>query len=546
MKNVVLISIDDLRFDAVGRYFDRSRFAKYDLQCVADTPTLDALASGSVSFGQCIAPSSFTPPSHASMLTGVYPRRHSVHTFYHRLPEHVRTLAEILKEHGFRTFAKVENSSLRLLELTRGMDLVDDHVDDGPELVDHLVSSGAAAGGPCLVFIHLFDCHSPYGLIKGKGSADHVQHYLDHVRDICVRRGIDYERIEARSRQEARVVCRDYDAQGRYVQTLNRMRGLDFALKDELRRLGVFYDEMISSYLWGVSLFDRLKLRPLLARLESSGLLDDAVLIVTSDHGEARHIDLEGDIYFSNGFDLHEGHIRVPLMIRAPDMADSGEVSQPVSLVDIVPTVLELLGIAFDAGRFDGVSLAPLLCGQAGPDPDRAVYGECWAYRGGFNQFGQAGWQKKGFLRKRMVRVDGFKLVRLGSDVTVETLEMMPARQAIERLYNDVLGRFPSIAEVIAWRALLESGRVTIQEMFELFTAKVAATLGKHALIDTERDFEDQDNLFDDPKYGQVRDRLLGLLGRYEMLGEDGGLEADLTPVTREQLNEHLRALGYL
>ncbi len=546
MNNIVLISIDDLRYDCIGRYFDRRRFSRYDLRHEADTPVIDRLAAEAASFGQCIAPSSFTPPSHASMLTGLYPRRHGVHTFYDMLPGNVPTLTEILKEHGFRTWARIENSSLRLLDLTRGMEFVDDHADEGKELFDHLLSREPFAGERNFVFIHLFDCHSPYGFIKGKGNQRHVHRYVDHVKEICTRRGIDFDRIDGQSQREARFICRDHASQSEYIQTLTRMRGLDFALKAELRNRGVFYDEMVSSYLRGVSLFDRIKFRAVLDSLESCGLGDDSLLIVTSDHGEARHIDLDGDIYFSNGFDLHEGHIRVPLIVRGPGITQPREISQPVSLTDLPPTVLDLAGIAYDPTRFDGVSLGPLLTAEAPEDDHRAVYGECWAYRGGFNQFGQIGWQRKGFRRKRMVRTGRFKLVRLGNDLTVESLAILPIRDAIERLYNDVLGRFPSICEVVVWKWLLEKGSISVEEMFDLFTEKIARTIGKYALIDPAHDCEDENNLFEDDAYRAVRGPLLRLLDRYDQRDGDDRAGHHLTARQEEKVKEHLRALGYL
>jgi len=120
MKNIILISMDDLRFDCVGKFFDRKRFRNYDLAYYPETPVIDDVAARGVSFSQCIAPSSFTPPSHTTMLTGLYPNRHGIQTFYDELRSEVTTLTEIMKKSGFNTLAKIENSSLRLQNITRG------------------------------------------------------------------------------------------------------------------------------------------------------------------------------------------------------------------------------------------------------------------------------------------------------------------------------------------------------------------------------------------------------------------------------------------
>ena len=123
MERVVLISIDTLRADHLGLY-------GYPADV---SPHIDRLADRSVVFNHAVASNSITLPSHATLLTGTRPTRHGVHdnTTFH-LEESHQTLAEHLRERGFRTAAIV--GSLALAErfgLDQGFDSYDDDLDAG-------------------------------------------------------------------------------------------------------------------------------------------------------------------------------------------------------------------------------------------------------------------------------------------------------------------------------------------------------------------------------------------------------------------------------
>src|SRR5688572_10223671 len=93
-RNLLLIVVDTLRRDHLGAY----GYGK------PTSPNLDALAKESVLFERCLAPSSWTGPSTASLLSGLYPARHGAHE-YERIPDQVEMLAETLRDAGFRTGA---------------------------------------------------------------------------------------------------------------------------------------------------------------------------------------------------------------------------------------------------------------------------------------------------------------------------------------------------------------------------------------------------------------------------------------------------------
>src|SRR3989442_10291765 len=94
--DVILITIDTLRADRLGCYGYRA----------IETPNIDAIARDGIRFAQAVAQCPITLPSHCSILTGTYPMYHGVRdNSGYRLPAEHLTLAEVLKQHGYRTGA---------------------------------------------------------------------------------------------------------------------------------------------------------------------------------------------------------------------------------------------------------------------------------------------------------------------------------------------------------------------------------------------------------------------------------------------------------
>ena len=126
--------------------------------------------------------------------------------------------------------------------------------------------------------------------------------------------------------------------------------------EDEMALLSDLYDAELGAL--------DAELGTLLDGLDAAGILDDTVVVITSDHGE--HLGEHG--LMDHKFSLHRTLTRVPLLVRYPDRFDCGRVvEQPVRLEDVMPTVLELAGVAVPDG-LDGESLTGGLDG-------RLVYG---------------------------------------------------------------------------------------------------------------------------------------------------------------------------
>jgi arylsulfatase A-like enzyme/Tfp pilus assembly protein PilF len=166
-QNVLLITIDTLRGDALGCYGGPAR-----------TPALDALAAGGVRFDAAHAHAVTTLASHASILTGTYPFQHGIRdNSGYRLPAPSRTVATLLKQVGYSTGAFVAAFPLHSrFGLNQGFDVYDDrfgdtHAPDEFAMPERPASAvvplardwiARTSAQPWFAWVHLFDPHAPY------------------------------------------------------------------------------------------------------------------------------------------------------------------------------------------------------------------------------------------------------------------------------------------------------------------------------------------------------------------------------------------------
>ena len=302
--NVLLITIDTLRADALGSYANAQ----------ASTPWLDRLAAGGVRFSRAHAHNVVTLPSHANILSGRYPFRHGVReNSGFRFPQDVPTLATLLKERGYRTGAFVSAFPLDIrFGLARGFDVYDDrygksverHAFREPErpgpatvaaAVAWLGAAGGAGGsggvggtGPWFAWVHLYEPHFPYAPPEPFASRFKSNLYLGEVA------------------------------------------AADAALE------------------------------PLLKPIVEQGGGGRTLVVVTGDHGES--LGEHGEL--THGLFAYEATLRVPLIVYQPRLFGPRVVDDPVRHVDILPTVLDAVGAA-PPGGIDGASLLPEAAGVA-------------------------------------------------------------------------------------------------------------------------------------------------------------------------------------
>ena len=301
--SVILVSLDTLRADHVGFYGHHR----------ATTPYLDRLARESIVFEHAYAPAAWTLVSHMTMLTGLYPRQHGVIREDLAVSEEIPLLAEILEQHGYQTAGLYFRGWIDARHgFARGFDVFLAH-DDMEEAELHMqdVLSSLIPERPFFLFIHLFDIHSGH-LGRGERPLYEPPDPFDRIFD-----------------REAREKLAGIDCEDCWE---GRVRLSD----DQLEALRTLYDGSIR-YVDG-------KLADWVEDWRERGLLDRALLIVTSDHGEA--LGQRGGKIKGHGGLFQEG-LRVPLLVRFPDGRHAGRrFPSPVSLVDVVPTILREAGLA--------------------------------------------------------------------------------------------------------------------------------------------------------------------------------------------------------
>ena len=173
IRTVVLITIDTLRADRVGAYG----------WTAARTPAIDALAARGVRFARAFATAPITLPSHASLLTGLYPPGHGSRHNGMKVSAGSATLAMVLREQGWATGAFVGAFPLdRRFGLDRGFDQYGDRMPRGPDgrllnerpgsqVVDEALAwIGGIGDQPALLWVHLFEPHAPYDAEPARGT----------------------------------------------------------------------------------------------------------------------------------------------------------------------------------------------------------------------------------------------------------------------------------------------------------------------------------------------------------------------------------------
>ena len=421
--NLILISIDTLRADRLGCYgYDRPT-----------SPSLDRLASEGVLFERATANSPWTLPSHGSMLTGLFPKNHGLTRNAALLSASIPTLAELLSASGYVTLGL--SSSIFVSErngLHRGFDrfrreLVGDRVSDetyARAQVDQAIQwlEDLPGSSPFFLFWHNYDLHSNY---TPESSF----------------RALFERPLES-----------SVDGTTAQLQAFRRgeleLSGADFA------RLGDLYDGEIRE-------FDQ-ELGRFLAYLEESGLREDTVLVVTSDHGE--EFGEHGGVL--HGRTQYQEVLHVPLVVAGPGIPGSRRVPGLTQLSDVFSTLLELSGT--ESPPVDGTSLVRAWSeGPRFPGPERLSFAEA-DHRNEENDI------------KRAVRLGEWKLLldRLSGESRLFDLRSDPGESI------DVSDREPEIAErLLAALERYQAGGATVAESRTLTDDEIA-TLRSLGYID--------------------------------------------------------------
>ncbi len=311
-RHVVFISLDTVRADHLGFHRDFAGGAG------VRTPNLDALAREAIVLDDLMTVVPTTLASHVSLFTGKYPHFHGVPRNGYVLNPENAFLPAILRDEGFRTAAVIGSFAL---DGSTGFDLGFEHYDQEYEIVHgqredafHLARDaaavtdaalawldGAAASDRLFLFAHYFDAHAPY-----RPPAALKDHYARSSR---------YQTWLARSQGAAGLDDRDRATATAYAGEIDYLDGEIGRLLDSLREREI---------------------------------LDDALLVVTSDHGENLKAHPQN---WSHGFTVYQDTVRIAGLIRLPGGRLGGlRTRGTLANIDILPTVLDQLGLPIPEG----------------------------------------------------------------------------------------------------------------------------------------------------------------------------------------------------
>jgi len=355
IRHVLLISLDTTRADHLDPYGAER----------PTTPRIAALADGGVLFEQVLSPAPTTLAAHTSIMTGAYPQAHGVARNGFNVNAENVMLAELLAAEGFHTAAFLGSWALHSsFDFNQGFDTFDESFDvrafeeegaahdqdqrGADQVTDALLAHvDQVEAERMFLFAHYFDAHQPY-----EPPAPHGQPFLRPGqiqkaagRDIAFAVGNHSQRILGRSLTVSHLITH-----GLYRPLVEQADG-------EARS----FDRDLANLYAGEVAFVDLQIARLLGGLAERGILQDALVILTGDHGETfwEH----GDVW-NHGLWVYETTVRVPLIMSFPDGRGAGtRIPMPVSTIDIVPTLCDLLGVD-QPDRVEGVSLVPLLAGE--------------------------------------------------------------------------------------------------------------------------------------------------------------------------------------
>lgn len=315
--NVLLITIDTQRADSFGIYGNDG----------GHTPNIDRLAKNAVVFDRATSPIGTTFPSHASLLTGLYPRGHGLRYNGDVLDDELVSMAEILQKAGYETMAFVSYGSM-VSRGNLGQGFVRTSHEKGGDAAYHTNPARitAMASGllrrkrpfPFFMWVQYFQPHSPYELTPyAEKQLDGYEGPLADGATVKEFYGLKKEKLTDADRKAIRAL---YDGETREAD----------------RAVG-----------------------KILEALEQGGHSEDTIVVITADHGQllGEHDDV------GHGLRLWEEVLHVPLVIYDPRAPKGRRVSTRVGLVDVAPTVLEMVGLTPPDG-IDGRSLAPALRGE--------------------------------------------------------------------------------------------------------------------------------------------------------------------------------------
>lgn len=330
--NILIVFIDTLRYDSFRGYNPES----------APLPKFDSFFSESVVYSRAHSTAPWTLPAYASLLTGLYPHKHSVLAPHHVLEPDVNTLAEQLQHVGYDTAAFVGGGfTSSRFQFEQGFDRYNEPegllLGEGPatdpfQKVSSFLRSRKQSNRPFFALTHTYQLHDYFKGFFGKRASipsselKDFQYYNECLRG--TREGTD---------EDWRVLRALYTA--------------------VLKHLDEAFGHLMDT-------------------LEDDGLAQNTIVVLVSDHGEGFE---PASDRTGHGGRMHEDQIRIPLAMRVPGVAAT-TADDLVSIVDVMPTLLEWVGVPAPMS-IDGISLVPTFENRVLDSYRRLVAQDFYHYR---------------------------------------------------------------------------------------------------------------------------------------------------------------------
>jgi len=340
--NILLLVMDATRFDHLSCYGYRRN----------TSPNLERLAEDGVLYQNAFSAAPWTPPSFASLFTGCYPSRHKVTGKNLVFNKDLVTLPQVLLAHGYNTACFSTTAGINLVRgFGRGFDnfveiwrrskrfrqldykavsaIIKKLINGGDKYTNYMtkmmkkwIRNNQLTGNPFFICAHYHNPHSPYKPPRPYNkmfSKEMISKYdMGKLKGLSKRGGYGYmAKTVPVTKEEFDVLKSWYDGEIAY---------LDFRINE------------------------------LIEYMKESGLYENTLIVITADHGENFG---EHDLMYHQ-FCLYDTLIHVPLMIIFPSLVKGGRrIDSLVSLIDLFPTLLDILGIdASEYGHVNGRSIA--------------------------------------------------------------------------------------------------------------------------------------------------------------------------------------------
>ena len=350
VRNVILFSVDTLRRDHLSTYGSSA----------PSTPHIDRLAQRGTVFENALTCIPRTYPAHTTMLSGLYPAHHGVGTNRTVIsPDRLVTLPKILRARGYQTAGFIGGFTLerKIFRLNDSFQVYDDHLGSSGTLATLLQGQSV----PRLIV----------RLLNAFGGLGYDLNRLDRPAEHVIAAATDW--LEANHREPFFLLVHLFDPHIPYEPpppfdtrydpdyrgpVISDWYTLDTSQKEQVIADARQRQHLKALYKGEVAYVDG-QVGEFLAALDRLRLWDSTLVIFTADHGESL---TEHGYYFDHGGRLFDQIARIPLIVHWP-----GEFAHPpraegiAELVDLFPTVLELLGL--DVPDNDGRSLLALLPG---------------------------------------------------------------------------------------------------------------------------------------------------------------------------------------